>query len=126
MLLFAFSTTLGWSFYGTKALEYLLGTKATYVYKVIFVLFIIVGCTMKLGLAWDISDTLNGLMAIPNLIGVLTLSGIVFAITKDYIHRRIKKDDVNAVPMISAYSDIQAEQSEKLKAEYAAENADKA
>lgn len=126
VLLFAFSTTLGWSFYGTKALEYLFGTKATYVYKVIFVLFIIVGSTMKLGLAWDISDTLNGLMAIPNLIGVLTLSGIVFAITKDYIHRRINKDDVNAVPMISAYSDIQAEQSEKLKAEYAAENADKA
>lgn len=126
VLLFAFSTTLGWSFYGTKALEYLFGTKATYVYKVIFVLFIIVGCTMKLGLAWDISDTLNGLMAIPNLIGVLTLSGIVFAITKDYIHRRINKDDMNAVPMISAYSDIQAEQSEKLKAEYAAENADKA
>lgn len=126
VLLFAFSTTLGWSFYGTKALEYLFGTNATYVYKVIFVLFIIVGCTMKLGLAWDISDTFNGLMAIPNLIGVLTLSGIVFAITKDYIHRRIKKDDVNAVPMISAYSDIQAEQSEKLEAEYAAENADKA
>lgn len=126
VLLFAFSTTLGWSFYGTKALEYLFGTKATYVYKVIFVLFIIVGSTMKLGLAWDISDTLNGLMAIPNLIGVLTLSGIVFAITKDYIHRRINKDDMNAVPMISAYSDIQAEQSEKLKAEYAAENADKA
>lgn len=126
ILLFAFSTTLGWSFYGTKALEYLLGTRATIVYKIIFVLFIIVGCTMKLGLAWDISDTFNGLMAIPNLIGVLTLSGIVFAITKDYIHRRIKKDDVNAVPMISAYSDIQAEQSEKLKAEYAAENADKA
>lgn len=126
ILLFAFSTTLGWSFYGTKALEYLLGTRTTIVYKIIFVLFIIVGCTMKLGLAWDISDTFNGLMAIPNLIGVLTLSGIVFAITKDYIHRRIKKDDVNAVPMISAYSDIQAEQSEKLKAEYAAENADKA
>lgn len=123
ILLFAFSTTLGWSFYGTKALEYLLGTKATYVYKVIFVLFIIVGCTMKLGLAWDISDTLNGLMAIPNLIGVLSLSGIVFAITKNYIHRRIKKDDVNAVPMISAYSDIQAEQSAKLEEEYASENA---
>lgn len=122
ILLFAFSTTLGWSFYGTKALEYLLGTKATYVYKVIFVLFIIVGCTMKLGLAWDISDTLNGLMAIPNLIGVLSLSGIVFAITRNYVHRRIKKDDVNAVPMISAYSDIQAEQSAKLEADYAVEN----
>lgn len=121
ILLFAFSTTLGWSFYGTKALEYLLGTKATYVYKIIFVLFIIVGCTMKLGLAWDISDTFNGLMALPNLIGILSLSGIVVAITKNYIHRRIKKDDENALPMISAYSDIHAEQHEKLKAEYSKE-----
>lgn len=126
ILLFAFSTTLGWSFYGTKALEYLLGTKATIVYKIIFVLFIVVGCTMKLGLAWDISDTFNGLMALPNLIGILSLSGIVVAITKNYIHRRIKKDDVDALPIISAYSDIHEEQHEKLKAEYAAENADKA
>ena len=122
ILLFAFSTTLGWSFYGTKALEYLLGTKATIVYKIIFVLFIVVGCTMKLGLAWDISDTFNGLMALPNLIGVLSLSGIVVAITKNYIHRRIKKDDMNALPMISAYSDIHEEQHEKLKAEYSKEN----
>lgn len=121
ILLFAFSTTLGWSFYGTKALEYLFGTKATYVYKIIFVLFIIVGCTMNLGLAWDISDTFNGLMAIPNLIGVLSLSGIVFAITRNYVHRRINKDDPDAVPMISAYSDIQAEQQEKLIAEYNSE-----
>lgn len=121
ILLFAFSTTLGWSFYGTKALEYLLGTKATIVYKIIFVLFIVIGCTMKLGLAWDISDTFNGLMALPNLIGVLSLSGIVVAITKNYIHRRIKKDDMNALPMISAYSDIHEEQHEKLKAEYSKE-----
>ena len=122
ILLFAFSTTLGWSFYGTKALEYLLGTKATIVYKIIFVLFIVVGCTMKLGLAWDISDTFNGLMALPNLIGILSLSGIVVAITKNYIHRRIMKDDVCALPMISAYSDIHEEQHEKLKAEYSKEN----
>lgn len=121
ILLFAFSTTLGWSFYGTKALEYLLGTKATIVYKIIFVLFIVVGCTMKLGLAWDISDTFNGLMALPNLIGILSLSGIVVAITKNYIHRRINKDDVDALPMISAYSDIHEEQHEKLKAEYSKE-----
>ena len=122
ILLFAFSTTLGWSFYGTKALEYLLGTKATIVYKIIFVLFIVVGCTMKLGLAWDISDTFNGLMALPNLIGILSLSGIIVAITKNYIHRRINKDDVDALPMISAYSDIHEEQHEKLKAEYSKEN----
>lgn len=70
---------------------------------------------MNLGLAWDISDTFNGLTSIPNHIGALTLSGTVFA------RRRIKKDDTNAVPMISAYSDIQAEQQEKLIAEYNSE-----
>lgn len=122
ILLFAFSTTLGWSFYGTKALEYLLGTRATVVYKVIFVLFIIVGCTMNLSLAWDIADTFNGLMAIPNLIGVLALSGIVISITKNYISRRIKKDNTDIKPMISAYPEIQDEQETKMREEYAAEN----
>lgn len=122
ILLFAFSTVLGWSFYGTKALEYLLGTKATVVYKFIFVLFIIIGCTMNLSLAWDISDTFNGLMAIPNLIGVLALSGTVIAITKNYVSRRIKKDKPDLEPMISAYPEIQAEQEAKMKEDYASEN----
>ncbi len=117
ILLFAFSTVLGWSFYGTKALEYLFGTKATIVYKIIFVLFIIVGCTMNLQLAWDIADTLNGLMAIPNLIGVLTLSGIVISVTKNYVDRRIKKNGGDIAPMLSAYPDIQAEQERKLSEE---------
>ena len=74
ILLFAFSTVLGWSHYGSKACEYLFGTKSTIVYKVVFVLMIFIGCTMNLGLAWDLSDTFNGLMAIPNLIGVIALS----------------------------------------------------
>lgn len=117
ILLFAFSTVLGWSFYGTKALEYLFGTKATVVYKVIFVLFVIVGCTMNLSLAWDIADTLNGLMAIPNLIGVLLLSATVIKITNNYIVRKIKKSDTSLTPMLSVYADIQAEQAEKMAAE---------
>lgn len=117
ILLFAFSTVLGWSFYGTKALEYLFGTKATVVYKVIFVLFIIVGCTMNLSLAWGIADTLNGLMAIPNLIGVLLLSATVVRITNNYIARKVKKSDPNLTPMLSVYADIQDEQAEKIKAE---------
>ncbi|MDE5859679.1 MAG: sodium:alanine symporter family protein [Oscillospiraceae bacterium] len=117
ILLFAFSTVLGWSFYGTKALEYLFGTKATVVYKVIFVLFVIVGCTMNLSLAWDIADTLNGLMAIPNLIGVLLLSATVIRITNNYIARKIKKNDTSLTPMLSVYADIQAEQAEKMAAE---------
>ncbi len=117
ILLFAFSTVLGWSFYGTKALEYLFGTKATIVYKVIFVLFVIVGCTMNLSLAWDIADTLNGLMAVPNLIGVLLLSATVVRITGNYIRRKIKKTSPDEKPMLSVYTDIQAEQAAKLAEE---------
>lgn len=117
ILLFAFSTVLGWSFYGTKALEYLFGTKATVVYKIIFVLFVIVGCTMNLSLAWDIADTLNGLMAIPNLIGVLLLSGAVINITKNYVSRKIKNDASGVTPMLSVYPEIQSEQEAKLAQE---------
>ncbi len=117
ILLFAFSTVLGWSFYGTKALEYLFGTKATIVYKVIFVLFVIVGCTMNLSLAWDIADTLNGLMAVPNLIGVLLLSATVIRITGNYVRRKIRKTNPDETPMLSVYTDIQAEQAAKLAEE---------
>lgn len=111
ILLFAFSTTLGWSFYGTKAMEYLFGTRSTILYKILFVGFIIISATMSLQLAWDISDTLNGLMAIPNLIGVLLLSGTVIRITKNY-NRRVFKGSQER-PMYSAYSDIQEEQENK-------------
>lgn len=114
-LFFAFSTMLGWSFYGTKSMEYLLGTKATYVYKFIFVIFVYIGATMNLSLAWGIADTLNGLMAIPNLIGVLALSGIVFKITKNYVKRKIKKTDEDIEPMLSAYPVIQAEQADAVR-----------
>lgn len=117
ILLFAFSTVLGWSFYGTKAIEYLFGTKATIFYKVIFVCFIVVGATVNLGLAWDIADTLNGLMAIPNLIAVIALSGTVVKITKNYTDRRIKKKSEKIKPMLSAFEDIQQEQERKLETE---------
>ena len=117
ILLFAFSTVLGWSFYGTKALEYLFGAKAVTVYKIIFIPFIVIGCTLDLSLAWDIADTLNGLMAIPNLIGVLLLSPIVVRVTCNYINRNIRKVDKAPYPMLSAYADIQAEQEAKLKEE---------
>ena len=87
ILLFAFSTVLGWSHYGSKACEYLFGTKSTIVYKVAFVLMIFIGCTMNLGLAWDLSDTFNGLMSIPNLIALLLLSGTVAQLTKEYFEK---------------------------------------
>lgn len=83
ILFFAFATILGWSYYGAKAWEFLFGTRSTIIYKGIFVLFIMIGATMNLDLVWNISDAFNGLMAIPNLIGVLALSGTVVRITKE-------------------------------------------
>lgn len=114
ILLFAFSTVLGWSHYGTKAFEYLFGSKATIVYRVIFIVFILGGATMSLDLAWELSDTFNGLMAIPNLIGVIALSPIVSKITKNYVSRKIKGE--NTEPMLSAFPDIQKMQEEDLNA----------
>ncbi|MGM9618786.1 MAG: alanine/glycine:cation symporter family protein [Oscillospiraceae bacterium] len=82
--LFAFSTILSWGLYGSRTAEYLFGSKVVKPYQVIFCLVCIVGTTMDLSLAWNIADTLNGLMAIPNLIGVLLLSPVVFKLTKEY------------------------------------------
>lgn len=115
--LFAFSTVLGWSYYGTKAWEYLFGTKSTIVYKIGFIVMILLGSTLKADLAIDLSDTFNGLMAIPNLIGVVTLSGTVVAITKNYKSRRLSKDvsakDIK--PMLSYFEDIQVEHEKALE-----------
>ncbi len=110
---------LGWSFYGTKSCEYLFGTKATIVYKVIFVVCITFGATMNFELAWAIADTLNALMAIPNLIGVLALSGTVFAITKNYLDRKVTKADVSLKPMLSFDPVIQEAQEQALAEEEA-------
>ncbi|MBP3475175.1 MAG: alanine:cation symporter family protein [Lachnospiraceae bacterium] len=112
ILLFAFSTVLGWSHYGSKAWEYLFGTKSTIAYKIVFVLMIFVGATMNLSLAWDLSDTFNGLMAIPNLIGVLSLSPIVMKITKNYVDRILKGKDVK--PMLSVFPEINDEHEKEI------------
>lgn len=115
--LFAFSTVLGWSYYGTKAWEFLFGTKSTIIYKVVFVLAVLIGTVLSADLVIDLSDTFNGLMAIPNLIGVLTLSGTVMAITNNYVKRKIKKSDTSIKPMLSFFEDIQAQQQAALEEE---------
>ena len=96
LLLFALSTILGWSYYGERCWGYLTNNnkKVNLAFRIIFVILAFVGAlasssnilhdTTALALAWDIADTLNGLMAIPNLIGLLMLSGITFALTKKY------------------------------------------
>lgn len=113
--LFAFSTVLGWSFYGTKAWEYIFGTRSTIVYKAVFIAIIVIGSTLDATLVIDLSDTFNGLMAIPNLIGVITLSGTVMAITNNYAKRRFKGDQ-SVKPMLSHFEEIQKEHEESLGA----------
>lgn len=112
ILLFAFSTVLGWSHYGSKAWEYLFNTKSTIIYKIAFIVMIYIGAVMKHNLAWDLSDTFNGLMAIPNLIGVLSLSPIVVKITKNYVARNIKKENVK--PILSVFPEIEEEHMKEL------------
>lgn len=108
IMLFAFSTVLGWSHYGTKACEYLLGEKWTIIYRVLFVISVFGGAVMGDNLAWDLADTFNGLMMIPNLIGVIVLSGTVAKITKNYIDRHMR--GLQVTPMYSAFQDVQAEE----------------
>ncbi len=99
MFLFAFTTVLGWSHYGCKAWEYVFGAKTTIIFRIIHVCTIIFGAVLTSSLAWDISDTFNGLMMIPNLIGVLVLCPLVVKITKNYVDRILKKKDV--APILS-------------------------
>lgn len=113
ILLFAYSTVLGWSHYGATACEYLFGEKSSMVYRVIFVIIVLAGSVMEAQLAWDISDTFNGLMMLPNLLGVLVLSPIVMRCTKNYVDRNIKgKTDVK--PMLSMIPEIQQQQEKDL------------
>ena len=84
LTMFALSTVLTWALYGSRCIEYLLGYKASKVYQVIFCLFACIAGTVELSLAWNIADTLNGLMAIPNLIAVALLSPVVIKLTKEY------------------------------------------
>ena len=82
--LFALSTILSWSLYGSRCCEFLLGHKSVLVYQILFVLVVIVGATLDLELVWNIAETLNGFMAIPNLVALLGLSGVVVKLTKEY------------------------------------------
>lgn len=84
LALFAFSTILGWALYGSRCCEFIFGSKAIRPYQVIYVLMIVVGATVDLELVWNIADTLNGLMALPNLIALALLSGVVVKCTKEY------------------------------------------
>ena len=109
MFLFAFTTILGWSHYGSKAWEYLFGAKTTFIFRIIHVITVVFGAVLTSSLAWDISDTFNGLMMIPNLIGVLALSPLVVKITNNYLRRTKKGENID--PMYNFDPEIQAQES---------------
>lgn len=84
MCCFAFSTIIGWGLYGSRCIEFLLGPKVNKPFMLVYSLVAIVGATMDLGIMWSIAETFNGLMAIPNLIAVFLLSGVVVKLVKEY------------------------------------------
>lgn len=84
--LFAFTTILGWSYYGERCAEYLLGIKVIVPFRLLWVFAIYLGATRELGEVWGIADILNGLMAIPNLVALLLLSPVIFKLTKDFFN----------------------------------------
>ncbi|TDB62196.1 alanine/glycine:cation symporter family protein [Photorhabdus khanii] len=90
LIIFAFTTILGWSFYGEKCIQYLFGQKAITPFRVVWIIALMVGATQSLDFVWLLADTLNAMMAIPNLIAIALLSPIVYRLTKEHIK------DVNA------------------------------
>ncbi|WP_423188388.1 alanine/glycine:cation symporter family protein [Alkalibacterium sp. f15] len=84
LIFFAFSTLIGWSYYGERCIEFLFGPKAIIFYRMVFIPLIVVGAVGGLRAIWALADTLNGLMALPNLIGLLILSPVIIKSTKDY------------------------------------------
>jgi AGCS family alanine or glycine:cation symporter len=86
LIFFAYSTILGWSYYGEKSIEYLFGSRLILPYRMLFVSFIFVGAVVKLNLVWNFADAMNGLMALPNLIGLLLLSPIIASETRRYLY----------------------------------------
>ncbi len=85
--LFALSTILSWSLYGSRCFEFLFGTKWLPLYQTAFIVIVVIGATLELELVWDIADTLNGFMAIPNLIALLGLSGVVVKLTRNFFDK---------------------------------------
>ena len=101
LALFAFSTLLGWSYYGERGAEYLFGSKIILPYKIMFVIMAFVGSVIELDLVWNIADILNGLMVIPNVIGMIGLSGVI-AKEGGYYIKHIDEEDGTKIPVVAA------------------------
>ena len=88
LAVFAFTTILGWSFYGARCMEFLFGARAVVPYRIAWILALPVGASLNLGFVWLVADTLNAMMALPNLIALLLLSPVVFRLTREHFERR--------------------------------------
>ena len=100
LITFAFSTILGWYYYGERCAVYLLGEKVILAYKILWVAGVFIGSLMELNFVWDLADLLNGLMAIPNIFAVLLLSGVIVAETKKYAGEHIDDKDDTEIPVL--------------------------
>jgi AGCS family alanine or glycine:cation symporter len=96
LMFFAFTTILGWNYYGERCVVFLMGTKAVLPYKIIFVGLVASGAFLHLDMIWIIADIVNGLMAIPNLIGLVLLRGVVIEETKLYFAAQSRTNKVAA------------------------------
>jgi AGCS family alanine or glycine:cation symporter len=94
--LFAFTTMLGWSYYGERCAQFLLGPKVVLPFRVLWVIGVFIGTQMSLGLVWKMSDALNGMMAIPNLLALLLLSPVVFKLTRQYFAQQDTQSELKA------------------------------
>jgi len=103
ILTFAFSTILGWSYYGERAMEYLAGKRSIVFYRIIFILMVFAGSTMSLSLVWNLADIFNALMAIPNLVSLLLLSGVIARETQHYLWNHNLDENMDHAP----YTDTQ-------------------
>jgi AGCS family alanine or glycine:cation symporter len=88
LVIFAFTTVLGWSYYGERCAEFLFGIKVILPYRIMWLIAIMLGALGKLEIIWLLADVLNGLMAVPNLIALVGLSPVVFQLTKNHFQRR--------------------------------------
>ncbi len=100
LITFAFSTILGWYYYGERCAVYLFGEKIILVYKILWVVSVFIGSVAKLNLVWNIADLMNGLMAIPNIFAVLFLSGVIREETDKYSGNHIEDKDTTEIPTI--------------------------
>lgn len=96
LVTFAFSTTLGWSYYGERCVEYLKGRKWMLVYRLLYIISIFIGCVISLDLVWNIADCMNAFMAIPNLISLVGLSGVLVNETRKYLWKGNLDGDMDA------------------------------